>query len=248
MALHLDAPDEYAAIAPLYDPIIGPFLSSGHRLVARSVIAQGRTAFLDICCGTGALLKTIRRIATQGSSFDHALGLDIITPDGAGLDALNPDAAESPGPVLTGVDFSEAMLAVARRQSDADLLVRADATRMPFADGAFDAAALTFALHEKPPSQRDGILSEALRVLQDGGSLFVADYLAPRDSGRGPLSLAARAGISLAERAAGREHHRNQLHFLEHGGLRGLLTRHGLSFRRLTRTLFGAAAVMEISV
>ncbi len=74
------------------------------------------------------------------------------------------------GLTAVGLDFSGAMLAQARAL-DTVPLVRADARRLPFADGAFDSAAFITTLEflEQPREA----LTEALRVARQGALLGV---------------------------------------------------------------------------
>lgn len=83
------------------------------------------------------------------------------------------------GVTLTGVDWSERMLAVARRRADSlsrpVALQRADAAALPFDAGRFDSVVCTFGLCCVPDER--AALSEALRVLRPGGSLLLADHI-----------------------------------------------------------------------
>ncbi|MET9343251.1 class I SAM-dependent methyltransferase [Nonomuraea sp. NPDC003804] len=86
-----------------------------------------------------------------------------------------------PGGVrLTGVEWSEAMLAVARRRAGvlgvpADLR-QADAQALPFPDAFFGTVVCTFALCAIPDESR--ALAEMERVLRPGGLLLLADHVA----------------------------------------------------------------------
>lgn len=73
------------------------------------------------------------------------------------------------GAQATGVDFSSAMLARARRACPEAEFHEADAVRLPFADASFDAAVASFGMHhvEKPTRA----LAEARRVLRPRGRL-----------------------------------------------------------------------------
>lgn len=80
---------------------------------------------------------------------------------------------------VTGVDFSPAMLTLARAQAE-DLrrevtLARADAQALPYADGSFDTVLVAFALCCVPDER--AALREALRVLRPGGHLLLADHV-----------------------------------------------------------------------
>lgn len=80
---------------------------------------------------------------------------------------------------LTGIDWSPAMLQVARRQADQvhrDVtLHRADAAALPFPADSFDTVVTTFALCCIPDER--AALVEALRVLRPGGRLLLADHI-----------------------------------------------------------------------
>jgi ubiquinone/menaquinone biosynthesis C-methylase UbiE len=81
---------------------------------------------------------------------------------------------------LTGIDFSAAMLELARRRAgqlgrDVDLR-EADALDLPFPDGCFDAVVATYVLCAVPDEGR--AVSEMARVLRPGGILLLADHIA----------------------------------------------------------------------
>ena len=86
-----------------------------------------------------------------------------------------------PGEVrLTGVDFSPAMLDIARRRArqlgrNTDLR-EADALALPFPDASFDTVVATYVLCAVPDEQR--ALKEMNRVLRPGGLLLLADHIA----------------------------------------------------------------------
>lgn len=88
--------------------------------------------------------------------------LDVGT--GPGLVAA---AAAGRGADVVGVDFSEAMLAEARRLHPKIEFRRASAESLPFEDGAFDAVVGNFVLHHS--GNPDKVLKEAFRVLRDDG-------------------------------------------------------------------------------
>ncbi|HEY1620879.1 MAG TPA: class I SAM-dependent methyltransferase [Streptosporangiaceae bacterium] len=81
---------------------------------------------------------------------------------------------------LTGIDFSPAMLAVARQRAarlgrDADLR-EADALALPFPDASFDTVVCTFTLCAVPDDRQ--AVAEMSRVLRPGGLLLLADHVA----------------------------------------------------------------------
>jgi demethylmenaquinone methyltransferase/2-methoxy-6-polyprenyl-1,4-benzoquinol methylase len=84
---------------------------------------------------------------------------------------------EAGGDVI-GLDFSERMLARARRKTDAIEWVRGDATALPFPEEAFDAVTVGFGVRnlEDPESG----LRELARVLRPGGRLGCLEITRPR--------------------------------------------------------------------
>ena len=75
---------------------------------------------------------------------------------------------------LVCTDISIEMLRRARAKSKGDFVL-ADAHRLPFRDGVFDAAVSSFALHEV--AQPADVLSEMFRVLGPGGEIAVMDVV-----------------------------------------------------------------------
>jgi ubiquinone/menaquinone biosynthesis C-methylase UbiE len=104
----------------------------------------------------------------QGTTLEVAVGT------GANLPHYPADVE------LTGVDWSEAMLDVARRRAEQlrrpARLLRADAGALPFPDASFDTVVSTFALCCVPDVR--AALVEALRVLRPDGRLLLADHVA----------------------------------------------------------------------
>jgi ubiquinone/menaquinone biosynthesis C-methylase UbiE len=80
---------------------------------------------------------------------------------------------------LTGIDFSPAMLAVARaraaRLGRQAVLHVADALALPFPDASFDTVLCTFSLCAIPDDRQ--AVAEMTRVLRPGGQLLLADHI-----------------------------------------------------------------------
>lgn len=126
------------------------------RAAERAELAPGAVA-LDVCCGTGDL-------------------------------ALELAGRVSPGGRVIGCDFSEAMLDLARekaaRRGAAPVRFEwADALRLPYDDGRFDAVTVGFGLRNL--SDLDAGLREMHRVLRPGGRLVILEITQPS---RPPLS------------------------------------------------------------
>ncbi len=85
-----------------------------------------------------------------------------------------------PGIRLTGIDYSPAMLAIAKQRAkelDHDVdLSEGDAEALPFPGESFDTVVCTFSLCAIPDDAR--AVSEMNRVLRPGGLLLLADHIA----------------------------------------------------------------------
>lgn len=122
------------------------------------------------------LRKLRRRVARWAQLPPGARLLDVATGTGGQARAFAHVAQE-----VVGIDLSEAMLRVARRKNRAPNVVfrRADAARLPFADLSFDAACISFALHEMPASVRDRVVAEMVRVTKPAARIIIVDYRLP---------------------------------------------------------------------
>jgi ubiquinone/menaquinone biosynthesis C-methylase UbiE len=80
---------------------------------------------------------------------------------------------------VAGVDLSENMLRIAREKAPTLALQRADSGFLPFQEGSFDKAVISFALHEMPRERRKNTLSETCRVLKPGARAAFVDYNIP---------------------------------------------------------------------
>jgi len=100
--------------------------------------------------------------------------LEVAIGTGLNLPHYPPDVR------LTGVEWSAAMLATARRRADALArpidLHHGDARHLGFPDGRFDTVVCTFALCSVPDER--AVLAEMARVLRPGGLLLLADHVA----------------------------------------------------------------------
>lgn len=124
------------------------------RAVERAEVKPGDAA-LDVCCGTGDLaLELARRVG--------------------------------PGGTVIGCDFSEPMLDLAREKAQGTASLRfewADALRLPYEEGRFDAVTVGFGLRNLADLDRG--LGEMRRVLRPGGRLVILEITRPH---RPPLS------------------------------------------------------------
>jgi ubiquinone/menaquinone biosynthesis C-methylase UbiE len=111
---------------------------------------------------------------------------------GAGLDTLLAAQRVGPRGRVVGIDFSAAMLARASRgaaEAGAGnvVLCRADAERLPLADGAVDVALVNGIFNLNPA--RGAIFRELARVVREEGSVCAAELIL-----RGPVSQRAAPG------------------------------------------------------
>ncbi|MEW6072044.1 MAG: class I SAM-dependent methyltransferase [Planctomycetota bacterium] len=115
--------------------------------------------------GPLARIKHRRDAALVLSILRRAPAVQSVLDLPAGTGRLLP-ALGAAGYRAVGADVSAAMLEVARRALPADLpLARADAERLPFAAGAFDAVVcVRFLFHVSDPATRCTLLREMARV------------------------------------------------------------------------------------
>lgn len=84
-----------------------------------------------------------------------------------------------PGAVTVAADLTHRMLQLAR-ESDVDACVCADAMRLPFPDGHFDAVFTGYGLRNFPLLA--GALAEIRRVTKAGGALVSLDFFLPENA------------------------------------------------------------------
>jgi ubiquinone/menaquinone biosynthesis C-methylase UbiE len=121
------------------------------KFLADRLPVQKGGSVLDLCTGTAALLSCIQ--AEVG-----CLGR------------------------VVGLDFSSGMLSVAceRTRTFANVhLVEADAGRLPFAAGAFDAVTCSHAFYELKGETQGRMLQEILRVLRPQGAFLMMEHDVP---------------------------------------------------------------------
>jgi demethylmenaquinone methyltransferase / 2-methoxy-6-polyprenyl-1,4-benzoquinol methylase len=142
---------------------------------------------------SGGLDRRWRRAAAEA----------VVTPGDAVLDACCGSgdlavAARRAGGVVTGLDFSRAMLERARRKAPDITWVEGDALALPFGDGSFDAVTVGFGVRNLADPARG--LAELRRVLRPGGRIAVLDLTRPR----GLLAPVYRVWFELLVPAAAR--------------------------------------------
>lgn len=84
------------------------------------------------------------------------------------------------GGTIIGLDFSAAMLEVAKKSVSNAEFHCGDAAKMPFENNSFDSVACNFGLMHLP--DRQAALSEVTRVLKPGGKFVMSTWVGPADS------------------------------------------------------------------
>ncbi|HWP38516.1 MAG TPA: class I SAM-dependent methyltransferase [Gemmatimonadales bacterium] len=129
----------YDLLAPVYARFLCPVLEVANSRAAERLTGGAPESALEIAVGPGQALAALARTAKR----------------------------------VVGVDVSPAMLRRSRmrvREQGSDAhLARADAVRLPFSSGTFDAVLSTFLLDVLPEVDHDSMLEELFRVLAPGG-------------------------------------------------------------------------------
>jgi demethylmenaquinone methyltransferase/2-methoxy-6-polyprenyl-1,4-benzoquinol methylase len=155
----------FATIARRYD-LLNDVMSAGlHRRWKRRVVelaGVGRVHSHDAASGDAAYNTQVLDLCC--GTGDIALGF------------------ARRGATVTGVDFTEQMLQVAKaregREKDSQLgWVRADVLRLPFRDDSFDVVSVGYGLRNL--ADIEGGLREILRVLKPGGRFLSLDFGKP---------------------------------------------------------------------
>jgi len=176
-----------------YETLVDPLLRDIRKFTPEFAGIKPGDRVLDVCCGTGEqTLEYGRR-----------------------------------GIIASGIDSSQEMLKTAlrkimrQRSVDAHFEL-ADATNLPFPDGYYDYASISFGLHDKESLIRNQVIAEMKRVVKVEGALIFIDYQVPL-----PRNAWAAAAKTI-EFFAGGSHYRGFKDYLGNGGLEGIITKHRL--------------------
>lgn len=142
------------------------------------------------------------------------------------------------GAVITGLDLSKDMLAVANKKRGTYPLkfLQGDATSLPFEDNQFNLTTITLALHEMTPDIRDEVVEEMRRVTKKDGRIIITDYTKPQS--RSFAGYFNGFVIWTVERLAGGYHYKNFRQFMETGGLYALIKEHNFTIQK-TSSCYG---------
>ena len=194
-----------------YETLIDPLLRDIRKLTPDFAGMKAGDRVLDVCCGTGEQVFEYGR---------HEI-------------------------VASGIDNSKDMLKTAlrnrlRRKLSNVKFKLADATNIPFPDGYFDYASISFGLHDKERLIRDQVISEMKRVIKQEGALIFIDYQVPLP--RNVWAVFART----IECFAGGSHYRGFKDYLRNGGLEEIIMNHHL--REHSRTHLKSGLIVMIKV
>lgn len=176
-----------------YETLVDPLLRDLRKFTPEFSHMKAGDKVIDVCCGTGAQVLEYGR---------HGI-------------------------IATGIDSSQDMLKIATRNRMRQKAVNvsfqlADATNLPFPDGYFDCATVSFGLHDKEKPIRYQIIFEMKRVVKQNGALILVDFQVP-------LPMNAWAVFArVIEFLAGGSHYRGFKDYLANGGLDDILKNHAL--------------------
>jgi ubiquinone/menaquinone biosynthesis C-methylase UbiE len=108
---------------------------------------------------------------------DASVSPGVVTLDVACGPGYVSAAAKKLGAVPTGIDFSDKMVAIARRMFPKIRFTQGDAQDLPFEDGSFDRVLMNFGLLHV--SQPEKACAEACRVLKRGGKFGFTVWAGP---------------------------------------------------------------------
>lgn len=106
--------------------------------------------------------------------------------------------------MVVGIDISDNMLAVAAKSCENGMCIKKDASKTDYPDNEFDAAILSFILHEATPQIARKIADEASRIVKYNGCIFITDYVFDKNTFTITKMLS-----QLIERLIGGQHFRN---------------------------------------
>jgi len=113
------------------------------------VLARPAARALDICCGTGDLVRALQRGRPAGA----------------------------PGSKVMGSDFCHPMLVAAQAKVGSGLLFEADALRLPLPDASLDLITVAFGFRNL--ANYEAGLREMRRVLRSGGLAAILEFSQP---------------------------------------------------------------------
>jgi demethylmenaquinone methyltransferase / 2-methoxy-6-polyprenyl-1,4-benzoquinol methylase len=150
--------------------------------------ADSVRAMFDRIAGVYDLMNTVMTAGLHHQWRERAVDLAQVGPGSRALDVATGTgdlaiALSRRGADVVGSDFSDGMLAKARRKAPALRWEQADALALPYPDDAFDAATVGFGARNFSDLARG--LGEMARVVRPGGRVVILEITTPV---RPPLS------------------------------------------------------------
>jgi ubiquinone/menaquinone biosynthesis C-methylase UbiE len=131
-----DVSDFYRWIAPIYDPLVGPFLRSVRNGVCRIVLGLGCRRILDIACGTGEQVQMLADAGVSATGIDLSPAMLAKASSGGhrGPSFLLGDAGDLP---FAAASFDCVLISLALHEMDfpASIRVVNEALRVTSNDG-----------------------------------------------------------------------------------------------------------------
>ncbi|MFW5758020.1 MAG: class I SAM-dependent methyltransferase [Bacteroidota bacterium] len=171
-------------------------------------------------------IKNIRqRVSEELRDREYKKIIDLCCGTGNQLKYLQDKGFDN----LKGVDLSDNMLRQAYRNGLNGVCQKMDASNTDFADHEFDAAIMSFALHETHAETARNIFIESKRIVRPDGKIIIVDYAF--DKHTHPLGKFATRAV---EKFVGGDHYRNFKFFIKTSLLkemtRGIPLIHEVSF------------------
>ncbi len=139
-----------------------------------------------------------------------------------------------------GVDVSENMLKQAWRNGLKDFCLKMDASATTFDDSTFDAAIMSFSLHEMKAETAHKVFDEAKRIVKADGFIIVVDYSFDKHT-----RIAGRFAVKAVEKFVGGDHYRNFKYFMANDLLNKFAE--DLELKEQKRFLMGAVGLWVFS-
>jgi demethylmenaquinone methyltransferase/2-methoxy-6-polyprenyl-1,4-benzoquinol methylase len=152
--------------------------------VATGTLEEGQVrAMFDRIAGVYDRMNRVMTVGLDQQWRRRAADLSAVGPGDRALDVATGTgdlAVElaGRGASVTGLDFSEAMLVLAREKAPAIDFVRGNALELPFQDGEFDAVTVGFGARNFADLERG--VREMARVTRVGGRVVILEITTPR--------------------------------------------------------------------
>ncbi len=73
--MNLGNSDPYVRFAGLYDPVLNPLLDGMRRRVTETILAEGLSRVLDLCCGTGRQCRLLHDQGVESMGVDSSAAM-----------------------------------------------------------------------------------------------------------------------------------------------------------------------------